>query len=90
MNAMYWIQLATFALFSLLILALLAGQMSTPGLRLTRAQHAGASEGAYSVWHLIADVEAERQAEREKPRIPTGFPTTDLEEAPTGRHHLRA
>ncbi|MDA3648242.1 hypothetical protein LZ318_18090 [Saccharopolyspora indica] len=59
---MYWIQLSTFALFSLLILALLATQIQIPfgGLRFTTGQHAGGGEGEYTVWHLIADIEAER------------------------------
>ena len=85
---MYWIQPATFVLFSLLILALLAGQIPATWLSLASGQHAGAGEGTYSVWQLIADIEAERHSEREKPRIPPRFPAADPDE-PTGRHHLR-
>ncbi|MGI8308757.1 hypothetical protein [Saccharopolyspora hattusasensis] len=84
---MFWLQLATFVLFNLLILAMLVSRVPVPGFSLSAAQHAGGGEGGYTVWHLIADVEAERRAEREPPPIPT-FPTRDPDE-PTGRHHLR-
>ncbi|MGW5644943.1 hypothetical protein ACWEV3_36370 [Saccharopolyspora sp. NPDC003752] len=92
---MFWIQLSTFVLFNLLILAMLTTQIPARAIAFTTGQHAGGGEGAYTVWHLIADIEAEtREAadkhrpEREHPRIPPEFPTTDPDE-PTGRHHLR-
>ncbi|MEU5849851.1 hypothetical protein [Saccharopolyspora shandongensis] len=95
---MFWIQLSTFLLFNLLILAMLASQISARTIAFSTGQHTGGGEGTYTVWHLIADVKAERcaaeeqateeQQEREYPRIPTGFPTTDPDD-PTGRHHLR-
>ncbi|TDD47909.1 hypothetical protein [Saccharopolyspora elongata] len=92
---MFWIQLSTFILFNLLILAMLTSQIPTRAIAFSTGQHAGGREGAYTVWHLIADVEAEtREAadehglEHEHPRIPPGFPATDPDE-PTGRHHLR-
>lgn len=84
---MFWLQLSTFVSFNVLILALLASRMPTRWFSLSAAQHAGGGEGAYTVWHLIADVEAERHAEREPPRTPA-FPAHDPDE-PTGRHHLR-
>ncbi|MCI2420409.1 hypothetical protein MOQ72_23460 [Saccharopolyspora sp. K220] len=98
---MFWLQLSTLVLINLLILALLASQMPMRWSSLAPAQHAGAGEGAYTVWHLIAEIEAEhhaaqhssvqhrsvkRGAERGHPRIPQ-FPTIDPDE-PTGRHHL--
>ncbi|WP_190818842.1 hypothetical protein [Saccharopolyspora pogona] len=92
---MFWIQLSTFVLFNLLILAMLATQLPMRAIAFSTGQHAGGGEGAYTVWHLIADVEAETRAtdepdtSREHPHIPPGFPTTDPDE-PTGRHHLRA
>ncbi|MGW5647961.1 hypothetical protein ACWEV3_00790 [Saccharopolyspora sp. NPDC003752] len=93
---MFWIQLSTFVLFNLLILAMLASQLPARAIVFSAGQHAGGGEGAYTVWHLIADIDAETRAEEEQhgpehehPRIPTGFPTTDPDE-PTGRHHLRA
>ncbi|MEV5540822.1 hypothetical protein AB0L13_28625 [Saccharopolyspora shandongensis] len=89
---MFWIQLSTFVLFNLLILAMLTTQIPVRAIAFaTTGQHAGGGEGAYTVWHLIADIEAEareEQSEREHPRIPPEFPTTDPDE-PTGRHHLR-
>ncbi|MFI0464781.1 hypothetical protein ACH347_11925 [Saccharopolyspora sp. 5N102] len=93
---MFWIQLSTFVLFNLLILAMLTTQIPARAIAFaTTGQHAGGGEGAYTVWHLIADIEAEtREAadehgqEHEHPRIPPEFPTTDPDE-PTGRHHLR-
>jgi hypothetical protein len=95
---MFWLQLSTFILINLLIVTLLASRLPTHWLSFTSAasaQHAGGGEGAYTVWHLIADIEAERHAAAEKrdnnrgrPRIPIEFPTTDPDE-PTGRHHLR-
>jgi hypothetical protein len=96
---MFWIQLSTFILFNVLILAMLASQAPAHWFSLTSPQHAGAGEGSYTVWHLIADVEAEHRAaererererhfaERDDPLIPE-FPTADPDE-PTGRHHLR-
>ncbi|MEU5850643.1 hypothetical protein [Saccharopolyspora shandongensis] len=91
---MFWIQLSTFVLFNLLILAMLTTQIPARAIAFTTGQHAGGGEGAYTVWHLIADIEAEtrqedeRGSEREHPRIPPEFPTADPDE-PTGRHHLR-
>ncbi|MEV0702479.1 hypothetical protein AB0I53_31800 [Saccharopolyspora sp. NPDC050389] len=90
---MFWIQLSTFVLFNLLILALLTTQLPARAIAFTTGQHAGSGEGAYTVWHLIADIEAETHtgedpAEKEHPDIPPGFPTADPDE-PTGRHHLR-
>ncbi|MEV0087799.1 hypothetical protein [Saccharopolyspora sp. NPDC050642] len=90
---MFWIQLSTFVLFNLLILAMLTTQIPVRAIAFaTTGQHAGGGEGAYTVWHLIADIEAEAReeygSEREHPRIPPEFPTTDPDE-PTGRHHLR-
>ncbi|MEV0703372.1 hypothetical protein AB0I53_36410 [Saccharopolyspora sp. NPDC050389] len=98
---MFWIQLSTFVLFNLLILAMLASQLPARAIAFSAGQHAGGGEGAYTVWHLIADIEAEtrvaeeHRAEREPPGIPPGFPTADPDEPvdfdePTGRHHLRA
>ncbi|MBB5154792.1 hypothetical protein [Saccharopolyspora phatthalungensis] len=100
---MFWIQLSTFVLFNLLIAALLVSQAPMRSLLLSSAQHAGTGQGTYSVWHLIADIEAENKAKKdvqaqrdthsghraqpERPGIPE-FPTTDPDE-PTGRHHLR-
>ncbi|QIZ35802.1 hypothetical protein [Saccharopolyspora sp. ASAGF58] len=92
---MFWIQLSTFVLFNLLILAMLTTQLPARAIAFSTGQHAGGGDGAYTVWHLIADIEAEtRTAEEpdtrhEHPHIPPGFPTTDPDE-PTGRHHLRA
>ncbi|KAA5833404.1 hypothetical protein F1721_14005 [Saccharopolyspora hirsuta] len=96
---MFWVQLSTFVLFNLLILALLATQPPLGGLRFAAGQHAGAGDGEYTVWHLIADIEAERAEARgagqrnvparELPEIPPQFPRTDPDR-PTGRHHLRA
>ncbi|MER7013366.1 hypothetical protein ABT324_18265 [Saccharopolyspora sp. NPDC000359] len=57
---MFWIQLSTFVLFNVFILALIATQIPFVGLRFAAGQHAGAGEGEYTVWHLIADIEAER------------------------------
>ncbi|MEU6269586.1 hypothetical protein [Saccharopolyspora shandongensis] len=89
---MFWIQLSTFVLFNLLILAMLTTQIPARTIAFTTGQHAGGGEGAYTVWHLIADIEAETREEHgpehEHPRIPPEFPTTDPDE-PTGRHHLR-
>ncbi|MGW1680025.1 hypothetical protein [Saccharopolyspora sp. NPDC002376] len=89
-------------LFNLLILALLTTHVSIPGLRFAAGQHAGAGDGEYTVWHLIADIEAENRAtenhaRREQPPIalePPGqpepeFPDFDPDDQPTGRHHLR-
>jgi hypothetical protein len=93
---MFWLQLSTFILINLLIVALLASQLPIRWLSFTSAQHAGGGAGAYTVWHLIADVEAEHRAaaekranSREHPRIPIEFPTTDPDDEPTGRHHLK-
>ncbi|MDA3624985.1 hypothetical protein OU415_06040 [Saccharopolyspora sp. WRP15-2] len=89
---MFWIQLSTFILFNLLILALLLTHIPVPGLRFAAGQHAGTGDGEYTVWHLIADVEAERGIERHRvaePEIAPQFPVQDPDEQPTGRHHLR-
>ncbi|SDX46316.1 hypothetical protein SAMN05216215_101193 [Saccharopolyspora shandongensis] len=90
---MFWIQLSTFILFNLLILAMLTTQIPARMIAFSTGQHAGGGEGAYTVWHLIADIEAETRqdeggSEHEHPRIPPEFPTTDPDE-PTGSHHLR-
>ncbi len=79
---MFWIQLSTFVLFNLLILAMLATQLTARTIAFSTAQHAGGGEGAYTAWHLITDIEAENRneehrAEPEHPHIPTRFPTTD-------------
>ncbi|QIZ35723.1 hypothetical protein [Saccharopolyspora sp. ASAGF58] len=95
---MFWIQLSTFVLFNLLILAMLTTQLPARAIAFSTGQHAGGGEGAYTVWHLIADIESETRAteepdtRREHPHIPPGFPTTDPDEPgePIGRHHLRA
>jgi hypothetical protein len=101
---MFWIQLSTFVLFNLLILAMLTTQLPARTIAFSTSQHAGGDYGAYTVWHLIADIEAETRATAEEsdtrhehPHIPPGFPTTDPDELdnldyldePTGRHHLR-
>ncbi|MEU5848000.1 hypothetical protein [Saccharopolyspora shandongensis] len=100
---MFWLQLGTFVLFNLLILAMLATQIPMGGLRFATGQHAGGGDGEYTVWHLIADVEAEnaepqvagrRRVDHEFPEIPPRFPEFDPGESacvdqPTGRHHLR-
>ncbi|MDA3647228.1 hypothetical protein LZ318_35310 [Saccharopolyspora indica] len=90
---MFWVQLSTFVLFNLLILALLVSQAP---VRFAAGQHAGSGAGEYTVWHLIADVEVERaQArgtrQRSVPEVPPQFPAQDPDEIdpPTGRHHLR-
>ncbi|MER7083515.1 hypothetical protein SAMN02982929_06200 [Saccharopolyspora kobensis] len=57
---MFWIQLSTFVLFNVLLVALIATQVPFGGLRFATGQHAGTGDGEYTVWHLIADVEAER------------------------------
>ncbi|MER7078077.1 hypothetical protein SAMN02982929_03995 [Saccharopolyspora kobensis] len=57
---MFWIQLSTFVLFNAFLIALIATQVPFGGLRFTTGQHAGTGDGEYTVWHLIADVEAER------------------------------
>ncbi|MER7015576.1 hypothetical protein ABT324_29430 [Saccharopolyspora sp. NPDC000359] len=59
---MFWIQLSTFVLVNVLILALIATQIPFGSLRFAAGQHAGAVDGEYTVWHLIADIEAERSA----------------------------
>lgn len=93
---MFWIQLSTFVLFNLLILALLSTQVPLRGLRFAAGQHAGSGDGEYTVWHLIADVEAERAqpggaGRRAIPEVPPQFPVQDPDavDRPTGRHHLR-
>ncbi|MEU6269250.1 hypothetical protein [Saccharopolyspora shandongensis] len=93
---MFWIQLSTFLLFNLLILAMLASQIPARTIAFSTGQHTGGGEGTYTVWHLIADIEAENHnapeepdTRHEHPHIPPGFPTDETDE-PTGRHHLRA
>ncbi|PKW14803.1 hypothetical protein [Saccharopolyspora spinosa] len=36
---------------------------------LPKARHSGSREGDYTVWHLIAEIEAERQAAQEESGI---------------------
>ncbi|MEV6230223.1 hypothetical protein AB0L88_20445 [Saccharopolyspora shandongensis] len=96
---MFRLQLSTFVLFNLLILAMLTTRIPLRGLRFAAGQHAGGGERDYTVWRLVADVEAEnaeargagrrRATDRELREIPTEFPETDPDR-PTGRHHLRA
>ncbi|KAA5836909.1 hypothetical protein F1721_03455 [Saccharopolyspora hirsuta] len=57
---MLWIQLSTFVLFNVLLLAMIATQVPFRGLRFAAGQHAGTGDGEYTVWHLIADIENER------------------------------
>ncbi|WP_246868744.1 hypothetical protein [Saccharopolyspora sp. ASAGF58] len=65
---MFWIRLSTFVLFNLLILAMLTTQLPTRAIAFSSGQHAGGGDGAYAVWRLIADIEAEtRAAERGGP-----------------------
>ncbi|TDD49612.1 hypothetical protein [Saccharopolyspora elongata] len=64
---MFWLQLATLVLINVLVFGMVFS-------RLPRARHSG-GESDYTVWHLIAQVEAERQAAQE--------------ESGTGRHRLR-
>ncbi|MER5391830.1 hypothetical protein [Saccharopolyspora sp. NPDC002686] len=85
---MFWIQLSTFILFNLLILALLITQVPIPTLSVATGQHAGTGDGEYTVWHLIADVEAENHAISPEPPQPK-FPDVDPDDHPTGRHRLR-
>ncbi|MGW1677666.1 hypothetical protein [Saccharopolyspora sp. NPDC002376] len=100
---MFWIQLSTFILFNLLILALLITQVPIPTLSVATGQHAGTGDGEYTVWHLIADIEAENSTTddyfRRREQPPTTleppaqqepeFPDFDPDDHPTGRHHLR-
>ncbi|MDA3648124.1 hypothetical protein LZ318_21980 [Saccharopolyspora indica] len=83
---MFWLHLSALVLINVLIAALIVSSTTVQLPLLSRAQHAGAGEGAYNVWELIAQVEAER--EREIPRTPR-FPEHDPDDEPTGRHHLR-
>ncbi|RKT83913.1 hypothetical protein SAMN05421805_112112 [Saccharopolyspora antimicrobica] len=86
---MFWIQLSTFLLFNVLLIALIATQVPFGGLRFATGQHAGTGDGEYTVWHLIADVEAERHRttsahalRREQPPItlePPAQPETEPE-----------
>ncbi|QIZ33717.1 hypothetical protein [Saccharopolyspora sp. ASAGF58] len=95
---MFWLQLSTLVLINLLIVALIASSSTLRSPLFTRVQYVGADEGAYNVWDLIAQVEAERDAEREAEQDclverpyrpePPRFPQFDPDE-PTGRHHLR-
>ncbi|WP_010312700.1 hypothetical protein [Saccharopolyspora spinosa] len=64
---MFWLQVGTLVLVNVLIARMLL-------VRAPRAQHAGAGDGALSVWQLIRKIEAERQREV----------------LATGRHHLSA
>jgi hypothetical protein len=101
----FWIQLSTFGLFNLLILAMLAQRLPVSSIAFASGQHAGGGKGDYSVWRLIADIEAEnaeldtagqnRATGRKFPEIPPRFPESDPDglvhaDEPTGRHHLRA
>ncbi|GAA4889276.1 hypothetical protein [Saccharopolyspora cebuensis] len=86
---MFWLHIGTFVLINVLLLALIGTAMTGRALP---AQHAGAGEGGYSVWQLIAAVEAERDC-APPPRFPCHDPDAyyyDDEPEPTGRHHLRA
>ncbi|MGI8306866.1 hypothetical protein [Saccharopolyspora hattusasensis] len=93
---MFWLQLSTLVLINLLIVALIVSSTAARFPLLARAQHARAGEGAYNVWQLIAQVEAEREdeearvAERQPWPDPPRFPEYDPDDEPTGRHHLRA
>ncbi|KAA5833459.1 hypothetical protein F1721_14315 [Saccharopolyspora hirsuta] len=78
---MFWIQLSTFVLFNVLLLAMIATQVPFGGLRFAAGQHAGTGDGEYTVWHLIADIENERTTaatpgprHREHPPIPPAQP----------------
>ncbi|MGW5643121.1 hypothetical protein ACWEV3_25505 [Saccharopolyspora sp. NPDC003752] len=100
---MFWIQFSTFVLFNLLIFAMLAQHLPEWRIGFAAGQHAGGGEGDYTVWNLIADIEAEnaeprgarrRRVDHEFPEIPPRFPESDPDESacadqPTGRHHLR-
>lgn len=59
---MLWIQLSTLALFNLLLLVLLVSATPVRLRGLSTAQHGGAGAGSYTVWQLIAHIEAERRA----------------------------
>ncbi|MER5391898.1 hypothetical protein [Saccharopolyspora sp. NPDC002686] len=83
---MFWLHLSALVLINAMIAALFVSSTAMRLPLLTRAQHAGAGEGAYNVWDLIAQVEAER--DREIPEPPQ-FPDRDPDDEPTGRHHLR-
>ncbi|MGI8310580.1 hypothetical protein [Saccharopolyspora sp. ASAGF58] len=65
---MFWLQVATLVLINVIIFGMVFS-------RLPQARHSGGGEGDYTVWHLIAQIEAERQAAQE--------------ESGTGRHRLR-
>ncbi|MCI2418910.1 hypothetical protein MOQ72_15815 [Saccharopolyspora sp. K220] len=62
---MFWLQVSTLVLVNALIASMLL-------IRVPRAQHTGAGDGALNVWQLIEAVEAERHRETES----------------TGRHRL--
>ncbi|MGW1679121.1 hypothetical protein [Saccharopolyspora sp. NPDC002376] len=95
---MFWIQLSTFVLFNLLILALLVQHLLVGSIAFAAGQHAGGGAGDYNVWRLIADIEAEKVdagrteqrsvADLEFSEVPPGFPEADPDQ-PAGRHHLR-
>jgi hypothetical protein len=91
---MFWLHLSALVLINLLIVALIASSTTLRFPLFTRVQHGGAGEGAYNVWDLIAQVEAEREdeearvGERQHWPDPPRFPEYDPDE-PTGRHHLR-
>ncbi|MGW1676471.1 hypothetical protein [Saccharopolyspora sp. NPDC002376] len=89
---MFWLHLSGLVLINVLIAALIISSTAMRFPFATRAQHAGAGEGAYNVWELIAQVEAERDEERARAvvRSPAPqFPTDDPDDQSTGRHHLR-
>ncbi|MGW3467280.1 hypothetical protein ACWDKQ_02115 [Saccharopolyspora sp. NPDC000995] len=65
---MFWLQVATLVLINVIIFGMVFSC-------LPQARHSGSREGDYTVWHLIAEIEAERQAAQEESRI--------------GRHRLR-
>jgi hypothetical protein len=53
---MFWLQLGVLILINLVVLGMLVIPVPNP-------QHGHAGEGAYDVWRLIDEVEAEREAE---------------------------
>ncbi|MER6994066.1 hypothetical protein ABT337_24430 [Saccharopolyspora hirsuta] len=76
---MFWLQLGTLVAINVIIFAMLL-------LPSSHRQHGNAGEGAYDVWRLIGDVEAERATEytgrhrlRERPGRP---PPAESEESP--------
>ncbi|MFI0463396.1 hypothetical protein ACH347_04885 [Saccharopolyspora sp. 5N102] len=89
---MFWLHLSVLVLINVLIAALLVSSTAMRLPLLARAQHVGAGEGAYNVWDLIAQVEAERDEGQDRaiawpPR--SHLPGQEPDDQPTGRHHLR-